>query len=94
MEIDAQTTVVRRADVITESVHDDVVVLDPETSRYVRLNRAAALLWDALGASSATVEALADVLQARLGAPAERALPDALAFTSAMADRGLVRLSA
>ena len=87
------TIVRRREDVISETVFADVVVLDPETSRYVRLNATAAVLWEALAASPATVATLADVLSARFAAPPERALGDVLAFVEAMSSRNLLRVS-
>jgi hypothetical protein len=89
----AETLVRRRDDLITEAVLDDVVVLDPETSRYVRLNRSSALLWEALQPGPAPVGRLAEILEQQAGAAADRALGDALAFVEAMASRGLVELS-
>lgn len=88
----SDTVVHRRGDVITEAVLDDVVVLDPETSRYVRLNATSAYLWDLLGAAPATVAALAEALERERGAPAARAPGDAQAFVDAMLSRGLVEL--
>lgn len=91
--IRAETIVRRREDVITEAVHDDVVVLDPKANRYVRLNAASATLWEALAASPSTVAMLAHILEEHLTAPPEQALPDALAFVEAMFSRNLVELS-
>lgn len=91
--ISAETIVRRRSDVITESVLDDVVVLDPATSRYVRLNTSSATLWQALAGSPATIESLGHLLEERHAAPSERAVSDALAFVEAMSRRGLVELS-
>ena len=88
-------TVVRRRDgLITEAVLDDVVVLDPEASRYVRLNATAAAMWEALLASHASVGSLARLLEDRFGAPAERAPGDAAAFVEALLARDLVELEA
>jgi hypothetical protein len=84
------TVVRRRHGLITEAVFGDVVVLDPGTSRYVRLNGTAAALWDAIGASSANVDTLARLPEDRHGAPAERAHADAAAFVEALLARGLV----
>lgn len=85
---------VRRHDgLISESVLEDVVVLDPETSSYVRLNASAAVLWEFLEAGPATVSTLAVVLEQRLGAPEDDALKDAAAFAAAMAERDLVDLT-
>lgn len=93
MALGEGTVVSRRADVISEAVFDDVVVLDPATSRYVRLNATAATLWEALAPSPATVTALADILVARLAAPPEAAVGDVLLFVEAMSSRDLVELS-
>ena len=89
----SDTIVRRRDDLISESVLDDVVVLDPATSRYVRLNVSSAVLWDFLDAGPATVADLAVVLHERLGAPEQDALEDALAFVTAMADRKFIDLT-
>lgn len=83
----------RRHDgLISESVLEDVVVLDPETSRYVRLNSSAAVLWQLLESGPTTVSDLARVLRERLGAPEQDALEDAAAFVTAMAERELIEL--
>jgi hypothetical protein len=87
------TIVHRRADLITEAVLADVVVLDPESGRYARLNASSAALWEALRAADASVDSLARLLLERYGAPSESAEHDARAFVEAMADRGLVELS-
>jgi hypothetical protein len=89
----AETVVRRRDDVITETVLADVVVLDPETSRYVRLNATSALLWEALADAPASVGSLAALLEERLGAPPERAPGDATSFVEAMVSRGLVEIA-
>ncbi|MCY7302526.1 MAG: PqqD family protein [Thermoleophilia bacterium] len=84
---------VRRHDgLISEIVLEDVVVLDPETSRYVRLNSSAAVLWQLLESGPTTVSNLARVLRERLGAPEQDALEDAAAFVTAMAERELIEL--
>jgi hypothetical protein len=91
----APDTIVRRApDVITEPVLDDVVVLDPASGRYVKLNASAAALWGELDGTSTSVGSLARVLEERLAAPSERAQADAQAFVEALSARGLIELSA
>lgn len=92
MDIGPGTIVTRRPDVLAEAVHDEVVVLDPVTSRYVRLNRTAAALWQALD-EPATVATLAEAVAAQFGIGAERALADASAFVQAVAQRDLVTLA-
>ncbi len=87
------TIVQRTRGVITEAVLDDVVVLDPASGRYVRLNRTSAALWDAIAASGVSVAALARILEEQHQAPSPQAKDDALGFVEAMASRGLVELS-
>lgn len=92
MNLGPDTIARRHHGLISESVLEDVVVLDPETSRYVRLNASAAVLWEFLEAGPATVSTLAVVLEQRLGAPEVDALEDATAFAAAMAERDLIDL--
>ncbi|CAB4880613.1 unannotated protein [freshwater metagenome] len=94
MEFTADTVFRRREGVITEAVLADVVVLDPQTGRYVRLNRTAALLWELLDGAPGTPATLAAALEQRLGAPAQRAPADVTAFIEAMLSRGLVEVAA
>ena len=93
MAVREDTIASRREDLISESVFDDVVVLDPETGRFVRLNGSAAELWGALATSPTSVAALAEILVTRLAAPPERALSDASAFVESMSSRNLLTLS-
>jgi hypothetical protein len=79
--------------VLAERVRGAVVVLDPAESRYVRLNPAGSLLWDAL-AAPATLEALAGRLVDAYAVDAARATADASAFVAALAERDLVELGA
>ena len=82
--------VVRNPSAIAERVGGDLVVLDLEQDRYVRLNGSGAALWEAL-AEPQSVEALAARLVAA-GAPSARAAVDAAAFVRALAERSLVEL--
>ena len=93
MAVAIDTIVQRTRGVITEAVLDDVVVLDPASGRYVRLNRTSAALWDAIAEPGVSVAALARVLEDQHQAPSPRAQDDALGFVEAMASRGLVELS-
>jgi len=67
-------------------------VLDPDRGRYVRLNAAGGVLWDAL-AGPTTLEELAARLTADYGIDKDRAAADASAFVTRLADRELVALT-
>lgn len=84
---------VARADrALAEPVLGDLVVLDPATDRYVRLNRTAAALWEAIEAPTRVSE-LARVVAERFEVEEERALADATAFVRELAERELVVLA-
>lgn len=81
-----------RADrALAEHVLGDLVVLDPATNRYVRLNATAAVLWEALSEPT-SVAGLAQIAADRFGVAEERALADATAFVRDLAARDLVVL--
>jgi hypothetical protein len=90
-EISPATLVTRGPDAIAERLFDETVILDPQTDRYVRLNRAGTTLWECLE-RPASVEALASRLSSQFGIEPERASEDAAAFVRQLLDRGLIEL--
>jgi hypothetical protein len=89
--LSAETRVRRAPNVLAERVRGAVVILDPGRGRYVRLNGAGGLLWDAL-VEPATLEELSARLAEAYAVDAARASADASSFVSALADRELVEL--
>lgn len=88
-ELDADTRLVRRREVIGERVLDETVVLDPESDAYARLNASGGWLWEQLGVAQ-TVGALAQALAAEYGIDRQRAQADVTAFARGLLERGLI----
>jgi hypothetical protein len=88
-EISSRTLVSRKDRALTERVLGDLVVLDPATDRYVRLNPTAAALWEAMEEPTPMSE-LARIVADRFHVENERALADATAFVQELAERELV----
>jgi hypothetical protein len=85
------TLVSRAPSALAERIRGATVVLDPGSSRYVRLNGTGGVLWDALE-RSATIAELAGRLAVGYGIDEARATADAAAFVAALAERELVTL--
>jgi hypothetical protein len=81
------TTISRSGEWIAEVLGSDLVMLDPSSDCYLRLNRTGALLWQALEEPS-TVRQLADALVQAEDVPLERAGQDALAFVNHLMEHG------
>lgn len=87
--LDRETVVRRAPHVLAEAVGDVVVILDPGSDAYVRLNRTGARLWLALEEPQ-TVGALAGGLAAAYGLEDDRALADTAGYVADLAARGFV----
>jgi hypothetical protein len=92
MEIGPETVVSRNGDAVAERLFEETVVLDPQTDRYVRLNRTGTSMWDALE-RPASVADLAARLVAEFEIDSERAHADVVAFLRQLAERDLIELS-
>lgn len=89
-EVTAATRVARSEGLVTEPMQDGIVMLDPDSDRYLRLNATGRLIWDAL-AEPATVAELAGVLSERSGISRERAEADVVTFIEGLIDFGAAR---
>ena len=89
-KVTATTRVARSEGLVTEPMEGGIVMLDPESDRYLRLNATGRLIWEAL-AEPATVAELAQVLSERSGIPRERAEADAATFIDGLIDFGAAR---
>ena len=79
----------RTPDAVWEQLGEATLVLDAQNSRYVKLNRTGAALWDAL-AEPTDEASLARGLVERHGIDEERAAADVEAFLARLRERGLV----
>ena len=89
-KVTATTRVARSEGLVTEPMEGGIVMLDPESDRYLRLNATGRLIWEAL-AEPATVAELAQVLSERGGISRERAEADAATFIEGLIDFGAAR---
>ena len=67
-QVTPATRVARTEGFVTEPMEGGIVMLDPESDRYLRLNATGRLIWEAL-AEPATVADLARVLSERSAIP-------------------------
>lgn len=86
----ADTVLTRAPGVLAEPVGDGFVLLDPANDRYVRLNATGGWLFERLD-EPRSPDDLAQQLRDERGAPAERALDDALEFAADLVRRGVLR---
>jgi hypothetical protein len=84
------TRIARTEGLVTQPMEDGIVMLDPETDRYLRLNATGRLIWEAL-AEPATVADLARVLSERSAVSTDRAEADAVAFVEGLIEFGAAR---
>jgi hypothetical protein len=84
------STIERAEGWVVETLGAEVVMLEPERDRYLRLNRTGALLWSALD-EPATVTELARRLAEAEGISPERASDDTLAFVTHLIEHGAAR---
>jgi Coenzyme PQQ synthesis protein D (PqqD) len=89
----APDSIVSRADgLIVETLGEEVVMLDPGSDRYLRLNPTGRLLWEALS-QPATVAELGERLAGAFGISPARAREDTIAFVASLMEHGAVRVS-
>ena len=86
-KVTTATRVARSEGLVIEPMEGGIVMLDPETDRYLRLNATGRLIWDAL-AEPATVAELARLLSERSGISIERAEADVATFIEGLIDFG------
>jgi hypothetical protein len=84
------TRIARSEGLVAEPMEGGVVMLDPKTDRYLRLNATGRLIWESL-AEPATVAELARVLGEQAGVDAERAEADATSFIEGLIELGAAR---
>ena len=72
-------------------IDGEVVVLDPEASKYLAGNRTAAALWSKLAAGATREELVAELLH-RFDVDRETAARDVDAFIRDLGERGLLEL--
>jgi hypothetical protein len=89
-KVTATTRVARTEGLVAERLDGGIVMLDPETDRYLRLNASGRLIWEALE-EPATVAELAQALSERSGISRERAEADAVTFVEGLIDFGAAR---
>lgn len=92
-DLETTTRVWRRPSVISESVLDETVVLDPDADTYARLNPSGRWLWERISQPQ-TIEALARALAAEFGVDEPRALADVRSFVQDLVERRLVEVAA
>ena len=90
--VNATTRIARTDGLVTEPMDGGIVMLDPESDRYLRLNASGRLIWEAL-AEPATVEEVTQLLSERSGISRERAEADATTFINELIDFGAARLA-
>jgi hypothetical protein len=70
-------------------VGDEVIVLDLDSSKYLRLNQSGAIMWPHL-VSGTTLEELISLLVETFDVPTDRARQDAGAFVAMCLERGII----
>ncbi len=89
-KLSASTRIARTDGLVTEPMDGGIVMLDPESDRYLRLNATGKLIWEAL-AEPATIAELALLLSERSGISSERAEADAAGFIDELIGFGAAR---
>ena len=89
---DEQARFTRVDRILEETVAGTVMLFDPETGRYLKLNPSGKVLWAAIGArKDASLGQLASELEAGFGIGPQTAAEDAGRFVEALADGGFIR---
>ena len=86
-----RSVIARASEAFDVKVGGALVVYDPDSDRYARLNRTAALLWEQLARPSPLAD-LAAGLVARYGIEPDRATRDVEAVVSALIERSMVQV--
>jgi coenzyme PQQ synthesis protein D (PqqD) len=81
--------VIRREDLLTAPVDHELVMLDPTTSRYYRLDPIGLRVWELLG-QVRSVDAVCGALEPEFEVGAERCRADVIAFLDRLKHAGLV----
>lgn len=79
----------RAPDVVDARVGDDLVLLDPDTDRYARLNTTAAVIWEQLERPS-ELSALANALASRYELAGDVARRQVEELLTSLLERGVV----
>jgi hypothetical protein len=87
--IDAGTKVVRRGGALTAPVDDELVMLDPEQSRYYGLNEVGVSIWELLE-RPCTVDEICGKLTAEYHVTADLCRDEVSGFLERLVDAGLV----
>ena len=92
-ELDPETIISRGEDAISEELGHETVILNPQSGRYVRLNRTGTVVWQALDAPR-TVNFLIELLVQRFDVTDDRARNDLASFVDTLAERDMLSVSA
>jgi hypothetical protein len=91
-EIDADARIVRRAGALTAAVDEELVMLDPEESRYYGLNDVGASIWELLERPSTVAEICGKLTEEYRVAP-ELCREQVSDFVQQLVDAGLVQVA-
>jgi hypothetical protein len=86
--LSAETVLARTPGVLEVTVGGSIVLHDPNTDRYARLNSTAVQIWEQLGQSASLAE-LTSGLSARYGLDTKRAERDVEGLAAALLARGM-----
>ena len=89
---DREAIVTRSPTALAQRLEDELLVLDPASERFVRLNETGISIWEALERPQ-SLAALAAGIARRYGIDDDRALADATAFVAALHARDLVSVA-
>jgi len=90
MQVTMMSRVVRKENCFAAPMGDEQVLLDVDTSNFIRFNPVASAIWDRL-ATPIGVDALCDGLRAEYAGDDSVIGAEVLAFLSDMIEQGLVR---
>lgn len=80
--------------ILDESVAGTVMLFDPESGRYMKLNSSGKALWSEIGSGpGASLETLASVLETGFGIEPQAAADDAARFVEGLESAGFVRVA-
>jgi 2-phosphoglycerate kinase len=85
--------VVRVERILDETVAGTVMLFDPESGRYMKLNSSGKALWAAIGSGSGVgLNSLASILETRFDIEPQAAADDAARFVDGLESAGFVRI--
>lgn len=90
--MDLQRKVVRTAEILSSSVHEELVMFDVEAGKYYGLNEMAATIWRILE-TPITVESICEGLLEAFDVSPEQCRKEVLVFLSKLERKGLIRES-